>query len=80
MKTFKVDGQKRIRLPDLKPGQIFAYENANGTVTLRPVKVDEREAFPRGSLLKYITPEWNKEALEILKGCAHGPGKDEPNE
>ena len=71
MKTLKVDGQKRIRLPDAKPKQVFAHENhGDGSFTLTLVKAEAKEAFPRGSLLKYITPARNKELLEILEGCS----------
>jgi hypothetical protein len=39
------DNQKRVRLPDAKPGQVFAYEtDPTGTViTLRPLKKGEPE-------------------------------------
>jgi hypothetical protein len=47
VKTLKVDTSKRVRLPDSKPGQVFAYENANGTVILTPVKPDVRVAKVR---------------------------------
>jgi len=76
VKTLKLDAQKRIRLPDFKPGQVFAYSNhGNGTVTLTAVKADVQEPFPPGSLLKYFTPEKNREELELLKGCVQGPGE-----
>ena len=71
MKTLTVDDQKRIRIPDAKPRQVFAYENhGDGTLTLTLVKAEQRERFPRGSLKKYVTPQSNKEMLEILKGCS----------
>ena len=45
MKTLKLDGQKRIRLPDFKPGQVFAYElDGKGAVTLTPVVKVETKA------------------------------------
>jgi hypothetical protein len=31
------------------------------------------EAFPPGSLLKYFTPERDKDELAILSGCVKGP-------
>src|SRR5258708_2422803 len=74
MKTLTVDANKRLRIPGAKPKQIFAYEsNSDGTVTLTPVKIERKGRFPRGSLLKYITPERDKEQLAILKGCVRGP-------
>ena len=74
MKTLTVDDQKRIRIPDAKPRQVFAYENhGNGTITLTEVKVERKERFPRGSLVKYLTPQRDREQLEILKGCVQEP-------
>ncbi len=70
MKTLTVDDQKRIRIPDAKPRQVFAYaNNGDGTLTLTLVKAEASEPFPRGSLLKYFTPEKNKEELALLSGC-----------
>ena len=74
MKTLTVDADKRVRIPDAKPKQIFAYEsNSDGTVTLTPVKTDRKGRSPRGSLLKYMTRERDKEQLAILNGCVQGP-------
>ena len=71
MKTLTVDARKRVRIPDAKPKQVFAYENRrDGTLLLTLVKAEaNKERFPRGSLKKYITDKRNKEQLEILKGC-----------
>ena len=70
VKTLTVDDQKRVRIPDAKPRQVFAYaNNGDGTLTLTLVKAEANEAFPRGSLLKYFTPEKNKEELALLSGC-----------
>jgi hypothetical protein len=71
MKTLTVDARKRVRIPDAKPKQVFAYENHwNGTITLTEVKAEASEPFPPGSLKKYVTPQRNKELLEIFKGCS----------
>src|SRR2546427_11140308 len=71
MKTLTVDDQRRIRLPDVKPKQIFAYENyGDGTIILTEIKAQASEAFLPGSLKKYVTPERNEELLEIFKGCS----------
>jgi hypothetical protein len=71
MKTLTVDDQKRIRIPDAKPRQIFAYENhGDGTITLTRVVKETKEPFPPGSLKKYVTNERNKDLLEIFKGCS----------
>lgn len=38
MKTLTVDDRQRIRLPEVKPGQVFAYEpDSDGTIKLVPV-------------------------------------------
>ena len=74
MKTVKVDARQRVRLPDIRPLQVLSYhKNGDGSVTLRPLKVESRERFPRGSLKKYITAETNREMLQLLKGCVQGP-------
>jgi hypothetical protein len=41
----------------------------------RKVKADRKPAFPRGSLLKYLTSERDKEQLAILSGCVQTPPK-----
>jgi hypothetical protein len=74
MTTVTVDDRKRVRIPDAKPGQVFALENkADGSVMLIPFKVPSKERFPRGSRKKFITPQNNREMLQLLKGCAQGP-------
>ena len=74
VKTLTVDDQKRIRIPDAKPRQVFAYaNNGDGTLTLTLVKAEASEPFPRGSLLKYFTPEKNSEELALLSGCTLAP-------
>jgi hypothetical protein len=71
MKTLTVDDQKRIRIPDAKPRQVFAYENhGNGRLTLVLVKAEAQEPFPPGSLKKYVTPDRDAEMLDLLKGCS----------
>jgi len=71
MKTVTVDDQKRVRIPDAKPRQVFAYiNNGDGTFTLTLVKAEAREPFPRGSLLKYFTADKNQEELALLSGCS----------
>jgi hypothetical protein len=74
VKTLKVDAKRRIRFRDARPGQVYIYENDGyGTITLTEVKGQHKERFPRGSLLKYITPQRNNERLTLLAGCAQGP-------
>ena len=71
MKTVKVDAHKRIRIADLKPGQVLVYAAlGDGTFTLTLVKAETKVAFPRGSLAKYFTREKNREELALLAGCS----------
>ena len=44
MHTVVTDKQKRVRIPDAKPGQVWAYELNGQTVTLTPVKPVEKNA------------------------------------
>lgn len=74
MKTLTVDAYKRVRIPDVAPRTKFAYQNnGDGTITLTRVTAERKERFPRGSLLKYLTPAKAKEELVLLKGCVQGP-------
>ena len=76
MHTVTVDKYKRVRLPDAKPQEVFAYaNNGDGSFTLTAVKAEKKQPFPRGSLLKYLTPERDKEQLAILSGCVQTPPK-----
>jgi hypothetical protein len=70
--TLIVDSKKRLRLPDAEPNQVYAYEpQGEGRFLLtRVIKSDAPEAFPRGSLRKYLTPTKAKEELALLKGCS----------
>ena len=73
MKTLTADKYKRLRIPDAIPHQVFAYaNNGDGSFTLTVVKAERKEAFPRGSLLKYLTPERDKEQLRILGATGYG--------
>lgn len=70
MKTLKADEQKRVRIPDAKPRQVFTYDNrGNGTFVLTLVRAQPKEAFPRGSLAKYFTAAKNRAELALLDGC-----------
>ena len=78
MKTLTADPYKRVRLNSAKPGQVFACtENADGSITLTPMKVEAKEPFPPGSLLKYFSGQLGKERDELesalAKGCVQGP-------
>jgi hypothetical protein len=41
--TLKTDKQQRVRLPDAKPGQVFAYEMNHGVIMLHQIKKVEDE-------------------------------------
>jgi hypothetical protein len=74
MKTLTVDDQKRVRIPDARPRTKFAYENhGNGMITLTEVRAEPQEAFPPGSLAKYVTKERDSEMLALLKGTIQEP-------
>ena len=78
MKTLKADKYRRVRIPDAKPQQVFTYtNNGDGSFTLTALGAKRKPAFPRGSLLKYFTPERDKEELAILSGCVQGPLENE---
>lgn len=70
MNTLKADAKQRVRIPDAKPYQAFTYSNnGDGSFTLTVVKAQRKPAFPRGSLLKYFTPQRNREELERASAC-----------
>jgi hypothetical protein len=73
MKTLTVDDYQRVRLPNAKPRSKLAYEEGDGKITLTPVKAEAHEPFPRGSLVKYLTPDRDREQLAILKACVQVP-------
>lgn len=72
MHTLIVDSKKRVRLPDARPRQVFAYEpQGDGRFLLtRLVKEEPPESFPRGSLRKYLTRAKAEEELALFKGCS----------
>ncbi len=70
MKTLTVDDQKRIRIPDAKPRQVFAYENSgDGRLTLTLVKAEAQEPFPPDYDFG-ITEEDNRELAALAKGSS----------
>lgn len=62
METATVDDRKRVRIPETKPGQVYAVEQSGeGQFVLTLVKkADVEEPFPPGSLAKEVDA-WNKE-------------------
>ena len=75
MKTLTVDDYQRVRLPKefARPRSKLAYEENGNTITLTILKAEAEETFPRGSLVKYLTPDKGREELALLKGCVQGP-------
>ena len=71
MKTLTVDDQQRIRMPDAKPRQVFAYENhGDGHVTLTLVPAAGTEPFPKGSLRQFITEDTNAELAALARSSS----------
>ena len=73
MKTLTVDAHKRIRIPDARPRQVFAYENhGDGTLVLTEVKAQTREPFPPDYDFG-LTDESNRELAALAKGSSLQP-------
>jgi len=67
--TITADKAKRVRIPDAKPGQVFAYiSNGDGSITLTPVEAAVKEPFPEGSLKHLVTEESNAEMAALARG------------
>jgi bifunctional DNA-binding transcriptional regulator/antitoxin component of YhaV-PrlF toxin-antitoxin module len=75
-----LDRKRRTTLPesiceaaDLRPNDQVEWRVENGEIRGRKlVPRKAKEAFPRGSLTKYLTPARDKQQLEILSGCVLG--------
>lgn len=73
VKTLAVDAHKRIRIPDAKPRQVFAYENVgDGRLILTEVKAEAAERFPPDNDFG-ITPEFNRELAALARGSSLRP-------
>jgi hypothetical protein len=76
-----IDKKHRMALPesvcaalDLKPNDKVEWRVQDGEIRGRKLAAQKpRDTFPRGSLLKYLTPERDKDQLAILAGCVQGP-------
>ena len=72
---------RRMTLPEsvceavgLKPNDQVEWRVEAGEIRGRRLVAQKpKEAFPPGSLLKYFTPERDKEELAILSDCVKGP-------
>ena len=76
-----IDKKHRMTLPEsicaaagLKPNDQVEWRVEEGEIRGRQLVAQmPKEAFPPGSLLKYFTPERDKEELAILSGCVKEP-------
>jgi hypothetical protein len=76
-----LDKKHRMTLPEsicaaagLKPNDQVEWRVQDGEIRGRKLVAQKpKEAFPRGSLFKHLTPERDKEQLAILAGCVQGP-------
>jgi bifunctional DNA-binding transcriptional regulator/antitoxin component of YhaV-PrlF toxin-antitoxin module len=81
MNATVIDKKRRMTLPEsvceaagLKPNDQVEWRVEAGEIRGRRLVAQKlKEAFPPGSLLKYFTPERDKEELSILSGCVKGP-------
>ena len=55
----------------LKPGDEVDWRFEDGEIRGRKLKhAEPEEAFPRGSLARFLTPQKAEEELALLKGCS----------
>jgi bifunctional DNA-binding transcriptional regulator/antitoxin component of YhaV-PrlF toxin-antitoxin module len=81
MSATVIDKKRRMTLPEeiceaigLKPQDRVEWRVEAGEIRGRKlVPRKAKEAFPRGSLLKFITPERDREQLAILASCVQRP-------
>ena len=81
MNATVIDKKLRMTLPesvcealDLRPNDRVEWRVEDGEIRGRKLVAQKtKEVFPRGSLVKYLTPERDKEQLAILSGCVQGP-------
>jgi hypothetical protein len=70
MKTLTVDDRQRVRLPQVKPGQVFAYEpESDGSIKLVPVIV---KRSPKRILAKLVKRDGGM-FFEVPKGYKLDP-------
>jgi hypothetical protein len=70
MKTLTVDDRQRVRLPQAKPGQVFAYEpDSDGSIKLVPVVT---KPGPRRVVAK-LSKQGGKLFFKIPKGYRLDP-------
>jgi hypothetical protein len=62
MITLKADNKRRVALPNIQPGQVFAYEASGQVVTLTPIQKAEprrvqAKLVRKGGRLIFEVPE-----------------------
>jgi bifunctional DNA-binding transcriptional regulator/antitoxin component of YhaV-PrlF toxin-antitoxin module len=85
MSATVIDKKRRMTLPEsicealgLQPNDRVQWRVEAGEIRGRKLVARRtKEAFPRGSLLKHLTPGRDKEQLAILSGCVQGPLESE---
>jgi hypothetical protein len=76
MITATVDDRKRVTLPSATPGAVLeVQENADGSITLCPVKTERKEKYPPGSLRESVD-DFNREWAGV-KPVVPAPPKDD---
>jgi bifunctional DNA-binding transcriptional regulator/antitoxin component of YhaV-PrlF toxin-antitoxin module len=81
MTATTIDKKRRMTLPEsvceavgLKPNDQVEWHVEGCEIRGRRLVAQKpKETLPRGSLLKYLTPERDKAQLAILSGCVQGP-------
>jgi bifunctional DNA-binding transcriptional regulator/antitoxin component of YhaV-PrlF toxin-antitoxin module len=82
MNATTIDENHRLTLPEsicsaagIEPNDRIEWRAQDGEIRGRklPVRQEFQETFSRGSLLKYLTPERDKEQIAILAGCVQNP-------
>jgi bifunctional DNA-binding transcriptional regulator/antitoxin component of YhaV-PrlF toxin-antitoxin module len=76
-----IDKKRRTTIPEavcdavgLKPHDQVEWRAEAGEIRGRRLVAQKpKEAFPPGSLLKFFTPQRDKDELAILSGCVKGP-------
>jgi hypothetical protein len=85
MSATVMDKKRRMTLPEsickavgLQPDDRIDWRVEGGEIRGRKLVARKtKEPFPRGSLLKHLTLQRDKEQLAILASCVHGPAESE---
>ena len=85
MNSTILDKKRRMTLPEsvcdavgLQPNDRIQWRVENGEIRGRKLIASKsKEAFPRGSLVRHLTPARDREQLAILSACVQGPASAE---